>query len=124
VVNQLAEDQWRERVATAAKARGRPLTEVERQALRPTPKEVQAVSRASREQKMPRDRAELDAGWGAQLARHGYTAPLASGAVEARRRPRGSRTSGAWPWRLWASVATRRTWPMACGERASPPGAR
>ena len=83
VVNQLAEDQWRERVATAAKARGRPLTEVERQALRPTPKEVQAVSRASREQKMPRDRAELDAGWGAQLARHGYTAPLASGAVEA-----------------------------------------
>jgi hypothetical protein len=83
VVNQLAEDQWRERVATAAKARGRPLTEVERQALRLTPKEVQAVSRASREQKMPRDRAELDAGWGAQLARHGYTAPLASGAVEA-----------------------------------------
>ena len=43
-----------------------------------------------------------------------------------RRRPRGSRTSGAWPWRLWASVAirttrcTRRSSPMACGERASP----
>jgi len=83
VVTQLAEAQWRERVADAEKARGRSLTEVERQALRPTPKEVQAVSRASREQKMPADREELDGGWGAELARHGYTAPLASGAVEA-----------------------------------------
>ena len=70
-------------MADAEKARGRSLTEVERQSLRPTPKEVQAVSRASREQKMPGDRAELDGGWGAELARHGYTAPLASGAVEA-----------------------------------------
>ena len=83
VVTQLAEEQWRERVADAEKARGRSLTEVERQALRPTPKEVQAVSRASREQKMPGTRAERDDGWGAELARHGYTAPLASGAVEA-----------------------------------------
>jgi hypothetical protein len=83
VVTRLAEEQWRERVVDAEKARGRSLTEVERQALRPTPKEVQAVSRASREQKMPGTRAELDGGWGAELARHGYTAPLASGAVEA-----------------------------------------
>ena len=84
------------------------------------------MSRASREQKMPGDRAELDAGWGAQLARHGYTAPLASGAVEApetAQRVADVRSLAVEALGLGGDPkdpCTRRSSPMACGERASP----
>ena len=48
------------------------LTQAERDLCRPTPREVAALSRASREQKLATSRAELAEEWGRVCAAHGY----------------------------------------------------
>ena len=72
LVENLAQRQW-DRDATRLSAHlGRPLTWSEREALRPTQDQVQALSRASREAKLPQSRTELAQAWGRVIDDHGY----------------------------------------------------
>jgi hypothetical protein len=72
LVEQLAQRQWDRDADRLSQNLGRPLTWSERQALRPTQDQVQALSRASREAKIPQSRAELAAAWGRVIDDHGY----------------------------------------------------
>jgi hypothetical protein len=72
LVEQLAQRQWDRDADRLSQHLGRPLTWSERQALRPTQDQVQALSRASREAKIPQSRAELAAAWGRVIDDHGY----------------------------------------------------
>jgi conjugative relaxase-like TrwC/TraI family protein len=72
LVEQLAQRQWDRDADRLSEHLGRPLTWNERQALRPTQDQVQALSRASREAKIPQSRAELAAAWGRVIDDHGY----------------------------------------------------
>jgi hypothetical protein len=72
LVEQLAQRQWDRDAGRLSQNLGRPLTWSERQALRPTQDQVQALSRASREAKIPQSRAELAAAWGRVIDDHGY----------------------------------------------------
>jgi hypothetical protein len=72
LVEQLAQQQWDRDAGRLSEHLGRPLTWSERAALRPTQDQVQALSRASREAKIPQSRAELAAAWGRVIDDHGY----------------------------------------------------
>jgi hypothetical protein len=72
LVEQLAQQQWDRDAGRLSEHLGRPLTWSERAALRPTQDQVQALSRASREAKIPQSRAELAAVWGRVIDDHGY----------------------------------------------------
>ena len=72
LVEQLAQQQWDRDAGRLSAHLGRPLTWSERAALRPTQDQVQALSRASREAKIPQSRAELAAAWGRVIDDHGY----------------------------------------------------
>jgi hypothetical protein len=72
LVEQLAQQQWDRDATRLSEHLGRPLTWSERAALRPTQEQVQALSRASREAKIPQSRAELAAAWGRVIDDHGY----------------------------------------------------
>ncbi|MGP8159605.1 MAG: relaxase domain-containing protein, partial [Candidatus Dormibacteria bacterium] len=72
LVEQLAQRQWDRDADRLSQNLGRPLNWSERQALRPTQDQVQALSRASREAKIPQSRAELAAAWGRVIDDHGY----------------------------------------------------
>jgi conjugative relaxase-like TrwC/TraI family protein len=72
LVEQLAQRQWDREADRLSENMGRPLTWNEREALRPTQEQVQALSRASREAKIPQSRADLAAAWGRVIDDHGY----------------------------------------------------
>jgi conjugative relaxase-like TrwC/TraI family protein len=72
LVEQLAQRQWDRDADRLSEKMGRPLTWNEREALRPTQEQVQALSRASREAKIPQSRADLAAAWGRVIDDHGY----------------------------------------------------
>jgi len=72
LVEQLAQRQWDRDADRLSQHLGRPLTWNERQALRPTQDQVQALSRASREAKIPQSRAELASAWGRVIDDYGY----------------------------------------------------
>ena len=72
LVEELAQGQWDRDAGRLSEHLGRPLTWSERAALRPSQEQVQALSRASREAKIPQSRAELAAAWGRIIDDHGY----------------------------------------------------
>ena len=77
LVEQLAQRQWDRDADRLSQHLGRPLTWSERQALRPTQDQVQALSRASREAKIPQSRAGAGGGLGTGDRRPRLRSPAA-----------------------------------------------
>jgi conjugative relaxase-like TrwC/TraI family protein len=96
LVERLAQRLWdqqaeelQDRINRARDAEGlapRELTTAEYVSQRPTIKQVQALSRANREDKLPLTRAQLAAAWGQLLGRHGYTHQAGGDGVDLRPR--------------------------------------
>ena len=87
LVEELAQGQWDRDAGRLSEHLGRPLTWSERAALRPSQEQVQALSRASREAKIPQSRAELAAAWGRVIDDHGYGHQPSGGGPAAPRPP-------------------------------------
>ena len=82
------------------------LTQAERDLCRPTPREVSALSRASRERKLATTRAELAQEWGRVCAAHGYHHQPSDPSEPPAGR---TRSAGAGRWRGSAGMRSPRT---------------
>jgi conjugative relaxase-like TrwC/TraI family protein len=91
----------------------RELTAAERASQKPTLKQVQALSRANREDKLPLSRGELAAAWGRVLSQHGYRHQSSPGndlRLTARQRERAVDSITAWALGAEGLTAQRSVW--------------